>query len=389
MASGVPAERARTGAIVAAYAAVFAMGLVDNARGPAYPRILQSLAITAAAGSFMFTAASLGSLLVSWTGRSWLGRFGAARAVRPFSALLAGACAGMAAVGFGGLGLAGLVAVSIAFGVAATGCSMCANALVAERTSPENRRRLLSGMHAMYGAASLLSPLAVAACARLGLDWRWAFVALASVPAAACGLGSLARPAPAPPPPAPAEAALPPRRIAASTACLVLALYVAAELSISTRLPLLAERAFGWSADAAALCLGAFFALLLGGRLAFAVFRFPGSSGRWLAASAAASLAAFLVGLFLHPAGLAACGLTMSVFFPSAVDWIRGEFGGGWERAFASAVASVAAALVLMHLAVGVLTDVVGIRGALLLGPACLGGALLLLARARARRAPA
>ena len=377
-------SRARLGAVVTAYAVLFAMGLADNARGPAYPRILQHFGIAASVGSFMFTAASVGSVLVSWTGRTWLTRFGAAKAVRVFAAILSAACVGMGLVGFSRAGVAGLVGVSLAFGVGATGCSMCANSLVADGGDPAHRRRLLSGLHSTYGASSLLAPIVVAACGRLGLDWRCSFFALAAAPFLAGAVAVIARPAdairapslPAPPAASPPGAGVP-------KTCLVLALYVAAEIAISTRLPLLAERHFGWGRDAAALCLSAFFALLLAGRLAFALLHFRVASARLLVLSAGVSLAAYLVGLFVHPAGLAACGLTMSFFFPTAIDWIRAEHGDGWQRVLASAVAAVGVALVVMHFAVGVLTDVVGIRDALLVGPACLVALLLLLARQR------
>ena len=91
-----------------------------------------------------------------------------------------------------------------------------------------------------------------------------------------------------------------------------------------------------------------------------------------------ASQAVFF-GLFVHPAGLAVCGLTMSIFFPAAIDWLHAEHGENRERVFATAIASVGVALVSMHFFVGVLTDLVGIRNALLFGPFCLVALLVLL----------
>jgi fucose permease len=165
----------------------------------------------------------------------------------------------------------------------------------------------------------------------------------------------------------------------------MLALCVAAEVSLSTRLPLLVERHFRWGPETAALYLSGFFALLLAGRLAFALIGFPGGNARWLAASAATSLAAYLAGLFVHPLALVLCGLTISVFFPVTVAWLEETFGSDGRRMVASAIAAVGLGLVAMHFGVGALTDAVGIRNALLVGPGCLAGALVLLRIVRAR----
>jgi FHS family glucose/mannose:H+ symporter-like MFS transporter len=377
--------RTRWGVVAVAFGVVFAMGLVDNARGPAYPAILAHFRASATAGSLMFAVASLGSVIVSWTGRAWLVRFGALAAARFFSALLVVGCVGMGAAGYLSIGLPGLVAASLVFGLGATGCSVCGNALIGLGAAPAQRRRLLSGVHAMYGASSLLAPLAVAYGARAGLDWRRLFFALAIVPLL---IGALAlkvrRVTPRTSDASSAIAAAPPRRMEAAAACAMLALYVVAEVCLSSRLPQLVESHWKWGSAPAALCLSGFFALLLAGRTAFAVIRFPGSSVRWLAASASLSLVAYVVGLFAHPAVLALCGLTMSVFFPTAMAWIQDRFGLGADRMIASAIAAVGLGLVLAHFGVGVLTDAVGIRNALLVGPVCLLGVLALLRGLRA-----
>jgi fucose permease len=378
--------RTDLGAIAAAYALLFAMGLVDNARGPAFPDILEHFRLTSTAGSLMFAAASIGSVVVSWTGRRWLVRFGAGAAARFFAGLLAVASLGLGAVGFTRLGLPGLIGASLLLGLGATGCSVAANALVLDGSAPGRERRLLSGLHATYGASSLLAPLAIGFGARLGLDWRLAFFWLALIPLAAGAIAFAARSGPRPRAAAPAAPGIPSGTGSrAVAACAMLAACVAAEISLSTRLPLLVERHFRGGAETAALYLSGFFALLLAGRLAFALVGFPGSSARWLAASAVVSLAAYLFGLFVHPLGLVLCGLTLSIFFPVTIAWLRESFGANGERMVASAIAAVGVGLVVMHFGVGALTDVVGIRNALLVGPACLAGALVLLRVALSR----
>ena len=366
--------------VAVAFGVVFAMGLVDNARGPAYPAILGHFRASATAGSLMFAVASIGSVIVSWTGRAWLVRFGALPSARLFAALLAVGCVGIGAAGCLSLGLPGLVAASLVFGVGATGCSVCGNALVGFGSAPRHRRRLLSGLHAMYGASSLIAPLIVAYGARAGLDWRRVFFALAAVPLVLAALAFAVRPRARVAAETPRTDAAPaPRRGEAVAACALLALYVVAEVGLSTRLPQLIEDHWRWAPEQAAWCLSGFFALLLAGRTAFALIRFPGSSVRWLAISASVSLVVSAVGLFTHPAVLALNGLTMSIFFPTAMAWIQERFGVNADRMIPSAIAAVGLALVISHFGVGALTDAVGIRNALLVGPVCLIGVLVLL----------
>lgn len=84
----------------------------------------------------MFAVAAVGSVLVSWSGRYWLRRGEVIAAARFFTGLLAAGCLGMGVVGFAGLGLPGLVAVSFVFGLGTTGCSVSANALVGSASAP-------------------------------------------------------------------------------------------------------------------------------------------------------------------------------------------------------------------------------------------------------------
>ena len=59
--------------ISTAYMSLFAMGLLDNTRGPSYPNIINTFKITMAEGSWIFTIASIAGLFVNLSAKWWLG----------------------------------------------------------------------------------------------------------------------------------------------------------------------------------------------------------------------------------------------------------------------------------------------------------------------------
>lgn len=357
--------------VLAAFGCLFVIGLLDNARGPLFPDVLAGLSLSDAEGAWLFAAASAAGGVGSWATRFLLARVRASRAL--WLGLL------VAALGVGLLGrsrsLAELVAGSALFGLSFGGLSLVQGALVQRGAPPALQRQAFSGLHAMYGAASLLAPLLVAAAARAGVDWRGAFGLLACAPLALLALTlPLRDPAPAPPG-GDAGAAAPPPGARAAAVSLMTGLYVAAELAISTRLVLHLRR-LEWSADAASLALAAFFACLLAGRAALGLVRVPLSHRQLLAASAGLSCALAAGGLSVHPALLCVTGLTLAPFFPVASALVADEFPGNFERVMSTLMATVCVVVMLAHKAVGVLSDLVGLHLALWLAPTCLLGAL-------------
>lgn len=395
-------ERVQWGLIAAAYASLFALGIADNARGPLFPEILRDLDLGDAAGSWMFGVTSAGVIVGSVLLRPLL-RYVSPRRLLQLSLL----GLGLGLVGLGQSGnLTHLLGASLVMGVALGGLALGQNLLVQEATPLALQRRAFSGLHSMYGVASLLAPLAVALSARAGLDWRQVLLWLA-LPCGVVAIGTQfgrdgdakrdeepvqpSRPDPEGPPvdeALPAEATLgvitPVLRgrlwtIAAMTGCCVVA-----ELLLSTRIPLLLRRG-GVPRETADLYLSAFFACLLAGRLVVTFVPFRGVGNRTLLAiSTVASLGLFALGVGVEPRLLPLVALTLAPCFPVATALLAEEHPALMERGMSLLMAVTSFLLVVAHVGVGYLSEEITLRSALWLGPlalVCSGGLQLLSAR--------
>ena len=160
--------------VLAAWMSLFALGLVDNARGPIFPELISQFGLSDTRASLFFLASSgagslhnlimhrflshaaPGRLVVGYTLLMGLGALGIALAPTYELALVGGAFLGM---GFGGLGVAQNSAV---------------------QAVPKRIRSQAQGMlHGMYGFSSLLAPLAMASG---GVQWRGTYMLLAAIP---------------------------------------------------------------------------------------------------------------------------------------------------------------------------------------------------------------
>lgn len=377
-----PPARVQVGLLLCSYAALAAMGLVDNTRGPLFGDILKELELSDSLGSPMFAVASLGVAIGSLlTGR--LAR--AIGSVRAMQAALLGISAGFVMIALTP-DLTILVVGSLVFGVGFGGTAVCQNVMIEESCPPELRRRGFAGLHATYGIASLSSPLAVVLLTRSGADWRAAFLVVAIVPAAVA-LSAFAVQRPPRRKALQAKGSAPTRRLDLALIALATGGCVVAEIGLATRLPLLLERE-AWTPDRAKVWLSLFFFGMLVGRLVVTILPLRGISNRALLALCSASGGiVFLVGLSSAPAVLPLVGLCVGPFFPVAMDLLTEEFPDGLESAIGIVMASLSVLLVCAHTAIGLLSDEFGLRAALLIGPAGLLASLLLLAWSGARPA--
>lgn len=367
--------------VLAAFGCLFVIGLLDNSRGPLFPDVLAGLRLSDAQGAWLFAAASAAGGVGSVLGRHLL------RVVRPLRGLQAGllaATAGMVLLG-ASASLAALVAGSALFGLSFGLLSLVQGTLVQRGARPEAQRRVFSGLHSMYGAASFLSPLVVIGAARAGLDWRATFSLLACAPLALLVVSFALREPPAAPLAADAADAAAVARVTGGERWrevlvgLAAALYVAAELALSTRLVLHLQRQ-QWTPDHAKAALMTFFACLLLGRVLLGLLTTTLTHRQVLGLSAGLSLVATTLGLVVHPGFLCLAGLTMAPFFPTASALVADEFPGAFERAMSTLLLLVCVCVMSAHWLIGRLSDLHGLHAALALSPLCLVGALALVA---------
>jgi len=349
--------------LILSYISLFAMGFIDNARGPAYPLILSEFNLVPSRGSWFFTIAALGGVLSTITHRYWLEKIGPFIAIRIFIVAMALGCYGMGRASEGSFAM--LLGSAFIFGFSTGGNGICMNLLTAWACPYYYRRRAFAGLHSTYALASLIAPFALTYVLESGARWDRLFAYFSIVPVALFFWSLTVRP--------PVKRYVHLRESSHNKWKILfgmaLGFYVSAEIVASSRLVLYCTQHLSWSTAKAALYLSLFFAFLLLGRLLFASFSVKGASVTWLVISLVTTLFAFLFGLYVDPIGLSMVGMTMSIFFPCFMDWVSELFPEQGESIISSMLTSMGVMIITMHALVGYLNELWGVQVALHIGP--------------------
>lgn len=323
----------------------------------------------------MFTLTSLMSFLMALSSFRWIKRLGAINSMKIALGLHALCLVIMAISSFYSdlfyVFLIGSAVLGVAMGVQ----TVTVNLVISKVSTPQNSSRLFSGLHSMYGAASLLAPLLFGAVFHFGVSWKGALIALALFP-----LGLLFK-----------FRRLEPLELERSESMqtatpfsevlklgIVFSFYVACEILLSTRLVIFLFESGGLALDVASYLLTAFFVLLLGGRAFFSFYAPPLKTLTMLKLSLALGLSVFVLSLLYTPWPLFLCGLTMSFFFPFGMDQIKKSYKDS-EAIIAKVMMFVGAMIAGMHFVFGAVSDLAGIEAAMWIGPILLAVSLLLL----------
>jgi len=345
------------------YLSLFSLGFIDNARGPIYPLILKDLSLTFSAGSMFFTIASIFGLLVNLFSKSWLNKFGAFRPLKAFAIFQ---LVGNIGIGLNPNSFTLIIFFSALYGISLGGTGIAINILVAETTDLKYRRRALSGMHSMYAIASIISPLMVSYLILNDIKWNIIFLYFSifpflflistflrtgysheSVNKILLNSVSLSK------------------KIKLSA---ILAPYVAAEIIISSRLPLFLTKHFEYSVERSSTYLGIFFSFLFLGRLLFAIKKFQVNTLPLLKCSLIFSLIFYLLGLFNNPLWFTLCGLSMSFFFPYCLEYFSELYPTNIHEITSFSMISIGVFLISMHAIFGIFSQAFGIFSSFSLG---------------------
>lgn len=364
--------------VLLAYLTLLSQSLIDNARGPAYPELLSSLNISATRGSMLFAVASLAGLLANLTARWWLGIFSLLQTTLLSLFLMSLGSYLLGTSNLDRLWMLELSSFIMGIGMGSANISM--NLLIAKGTPESRRRQFYSGLHSIYGLGSLSAPLLLSSFYIFHpQNWGQFFQWLAVLPALTGIIfvlnrnhfhlenshqNSQTRPI--------RRALKAPVNLQTRLGFgMIFGLYVASEIIISSRLVIYLQSAHHFSADQSRMALSAFFIFLLLGRLLFTIIPTKGSSLRWLIISCFCTLCIYLASQFVHPSLLILTGLTMSYFYPVAMDWLSKSFPEGFEWMSASVLTTVSVYLVMMHLSFGIISDWLGIHLAMGLVALC------------------
>lgn len=319
-------------------------------------------------GSWMFALSNISGLVASYACRFLLRRYN--RLV-----VLRGGCVGLT-LSLLGLSTAPIFTVflffSFTFGLSLGILGLVPNILVPLGSSAPRKQQMLSGLHTMYGLASLLAPLFAALIEHFFDSWRWTFASAALAPLALLAYTFHS-----------SHRSLHTKSVFSKETqqanqkknfkpqvflALMLSFAVAVEIMISSRLALYMQRNLNFNMEASSLYVSYFFISLMLGRFLFTVVRFRRTPQFLLSTSVALAGLCILGGVYLHPLLLAFSGFMIAPFYPLAISWISSEFPEDLDNAVSYMMATDSLMLIVMHLAVGKISDLLGIQYALLSG---------------------
>lgn len=366
-----------------AFFSILTFGLLDNFRGPYFTQILNDLGVQDQVGALFFATTSGLASLSSAIGARWFRRFGTAMGLHQSAFCMA---AGFALVGAAPNFYFVLFGAAI-FGVGAGLGNFGQNVTVSELAGADHRASLLSGLHSMYGLASMAAPWLAHLFLEANISWRHSFFLVSLVPLCLLIGGLLIErhrrwPKPMPTSHQPFSPLTPGQRQHVAVLSVAIAVYLLAEISVGTRLVRWLEVDRGFSAASGALYLAGFFGALLTGRL-FSWWKAPQTKlglQRALLGLSIAGCVALTLTLTIWPALVVLVGVILGPFYPLAIAYLRFRFGAQAPRALATALGIGSLTVLLMHLSLGLVSGFYGQSAAMLLGPAGLfiGAALLL-----------
>lgn len=369
----------RYSVLILAFVSLLLLGLSDNIRGPLFPEILQTFQVNDGQGSLFFSISVLAGIFGASTAAKWVGRFGEIRTLQ---------------LAIFGLGLAQilislvpqftvLLLTKVLFGFSLALMGVMQNILVIQNSPEKYRSRILSALHSMYAAASLLAPLLITYYLSISSQqgnqdmWRDIFQMTGMFSFLVVGLSLLQK-----------------KWIVQSTSdvveqeaqvrvkqesknliylkfyfAFILGLYVAAEILIASRLSLFLRREFSATTAEGSWYTAGFFVFLLLGRIIFSFFKPAIQIRHQLVLSSVLSFICFTLGIVSHPGFLVLTGLAMAPFYPLMMSWAGEILPQDLPSAVGLGVSFSNIALLAMHTLVGLFAVWPGIKVAFGLGP--------------------
>ncbi len=362
--------------LIAAYASLLLFGVSDNIRGPLFPEILYSFSISDSKGSWFFSVSStlgiLGAFLCPWFIKKW----GEIRSLQISIILLLTSQIFIS----GSQNFTELLLATALFGYALAMMGVVQNFLVVQGSPEPYKNRILSGMHSMYAASSLLAPLMInflLLFPRSSFEkelWRSVFQYTAVFSLALLLWTLRKRQWQLKPtdkiqkaPKIGDEASEP--LFTRLYFAIILACYVGAEVLVSTRLAIYLRREYAGTLEESSWYTAAFFLSLLAGRVLFSFWTPKEKVHTQLFASLIVSSVLLILGLVVHPLFLALSGLSMAPFYPLMMSWAGEIFRHKLSSAIGWGVSFSNLSVLGMHIFLGAVSDWPGIRYGFMIGP--------------------
>lgn len=346
------------------YLSLFSLGFTDNLRGALFPEILQTFSKSNSEGSWFFIFASIFSILAATASHFLCSKFSSYRIWQ----------VGVFGIAMGGILIFGAesfffvlfacIILGIGFGL----LGVTQNLLITKTAPTKLVKKLLSGLHSMYGLSSFLSPILVSFAASYKTPWQHLFLA-AGVFSLVLLVSSL---------PVVLPNSLEPVNVSKQQGfkvslftkkkflfSIIVASYVAMEILVSTRLTTYLTLGHNWSLAQASLYLSYFFVALLMGRLLFSILHFPISTKKTLLVSLLGASLCILYGLHNNPLFISLSGFFMAPFYPLAIALMTEVFPDEISSMMGLTISLQSVFVIGMNLLMGMTTDALGIHFAM------------------------
>jgi FHS family glucose/mannose:H+ symporter-like MFS transporter len=350
--------------LIFAYLALLGFGLGDNYRSPLYPRILEKYQLPYAMGSLFFALSSLIALITNMLNPWWLPRLKPIGGLKVF--LL------VQVIGYLGLSWTlsqnrpyfEVLFFSMIFGCSTGGLGICMNLLVNGATDLQFRRQAFAGLHSMYGLSSIVAPVFYSFLLKNNLSPFLGFTLIAALPLITAIFLFGQKKSISSPEVVHAKFSMKTHWLFGT----LVATYVASEILLSTRLPLYLERVWKLSPLEANFFLMLFFIYLFSGRLLLSLYQWKFPAHKLLAGSLLLGMLFYALGLYYDPHFLALTGLSMSIFFPTVMEYVSVIFGKKSDSLIASILTSMGFCIIIVHFGFGQLVTYFGLAVSMHLG---------------------
>jgi MFS family permease len=360
------------------YLSIFCLGFLDNIRGPLFSEILKNFSLTDGQGAWFFTTASIFSLVGSISSFFIVQKTDRIQGLRLSLFMFL----------FGGI----IISISpnvytLLFGAAVLGVGFglsgaLQNILVTIGSTSHRRQQFVTGLHAMYGLASLLAPLLVAVMMKYFNQWRYVFAVSASFPVLVIIYTFFITPDLF----HRANKQHDEIKIKSKIWTLdkiylasIIGIYTMVELLVATRLSLYLHRKYFFTLEKSSLYLSYFYFFFLFSRLIFSAKKFDFQIKNQISMLLLFSAITLVIGFFLEPWFLILSGLFMAPCFPLFMTYLSEKYRHDLDSTMLVVFSLQSFFVVSMHILVGYLSDIFGLNRAIWIGPFLLILALGLL----------
>jgi len=345
---------------------LFALGWMDNARGPFFPMLLENTSTSSSEGSLFFALTSFVAIISSALASRIISAFGL-----KFLLILGGVLMTLSPFGLIALPtLSGALVTAFLFGGSLGLVAVGQNVLIGAIENEEFKRRFFSLLHCFYALAAMTAPLSVLYL-RGVLPWNYILVAVSFLTLPFMFFIFFLKPSEKTQKAEAVDFELTPSKWtdpASFLWILFMSFYVSSELILSTRMVVLVK-SFDKTFELASHHLFYFFFFMLCSRLLFFVFQFKSSAFKVLAFCVIGGFSSVVMGYTVDPLFFSVVGGFMGPVFPTVME----ELSRSWPKRFDAMVSRVISLssffVVLTHMSVGRLTDIYGIQKSLIVVP--------------------